>query len=123
MKKVLIVDDNVLLSQTLKDGLESADSYDVRVVNNPLFAKRVALQSRPDVMILDVVMPGKDGGTVAFEMREDPGLKAVPFLFLTSIVGKDEVDAHGGIIGDESVLAKPVSIDELVRHLDRLLSR
>jgi len=120
-KKVLIVDDDVLLSRTIKDGLEASGPYDVHVVNNPLHAKRMALQLRPDIMILDVVMPGKDGGTVAAEMRDEPKLAHTPFLFLTSIIGKNEASAHGGVIGDETVLAKPISIDELTEQLERLL--
>ena len=119
--RVLIVDDNVTLSQTMKAGLEQTGEYEVCVVNDPKRARSAALDFRPAVMILDVIMPEKDGGTVAAELREDPALCDIPVIFATSIVGKDEVVAMGGRMGEEPVLAKPVTMADLTACIRKTL--
>ena len=119
--RVLIVDDDVALSQTLKAGLEQSGVYQVRVENSSQKARRAALDFQPDILLLDVIMPDKDGGMVAAELREDPRLKNVPVVFLTSIVGKEEVGAMGGRTGEDPVLAKPVTIAELTARIEKTL--
>ncbi|MDI6774304.1 MAG: response regulator [Verrucomicrobiota bacterium] len=119
--KILIVDDDVALSQTLKAGLEQSGIYHARVENSLRKAKLAALDFQPDILLLDVIMPDKDGGMVAAEMREDSRLKDIPVMFLTSIVGKDEAKAMGGKTGDDPVLAKPVTVAEVAAGIEKLM--
>ena len=119
--KVLIVDDDVRLSMVMKAGLESTGPYEVRVENNPRHARSVALEFRPDILILDVIMPEKDGGVVASEIRADPNLKDTPVIFVTSIVGKEEARAMGGHTGADPVLAKPITLADLTRQIQESL--
>jgi two-component system, OmpR family, response regulator len=122
-RKVLIVDDDEDLARTTKTLLENAGPYDVCVENNPKSALRTAQEFRPDIILLDVIMPDMDGGEVAEVIREDARLKKTPILFLTSIVGKGEAAAHEGLIGNEEVLAKPATTEELLEAIEKLLAQ
>ena len=120
-KRILVVDDNVRISRALKLTLEQAGPYEVMVENDPRRAKSVALNFRPDLIILDVIMPEMDGGTVASDIREHDSMKDMPVLFLTSILDKDEAAAKDGKIGHDPVMAKPVTADELVARIEKML--
>jgi CheY-like chemotaxis protein len=63
------------------------------------------------------MMPGMDGGELAACFQENPKLKAVPIVFLTAAVSKEEVEAGGGLIGGRPFLAKPVVLSEVVACL------
>lgn len=118
---LLVVDDDVRLSTVLSRLLTNTGRFSVDVVNNALDACAAAVRLHPDLIILDVIMPFKDGGTVASEIREEPSLTGVPVIFLTSIIDHQEAAARGNTIGDDPVLAKPVTIKELITQIDALL--
>lgn len=121
-RRILMVDDDRALSHALKVSLEDHGPYEVTVENDPHKARTTALSHRPEIIVLDVIMPGIDGGTVAAEMRQDEHLKNIPIIFLTSIVGKDEVALRGGLLGNDPVLAKPVTAAELITHIEQILA-
>jgi DNA-binding response OmpR family regulator len=83
---------------------------------------RAARRKLPDLVILDVVMPGMDGYTVCKEMREDVILKDVPVLFLTA---KAKVEDHivGLSVGADDYLSKPFNVDELILRIKAILRR
>jgi two-component system, OmpR family, response regulator RpaA len=83
---------------------------------------KVARRRRPDLVILDVIMPGMDGYAVCREMRADPLLKDVPVLFLTAKV-KDEDKIAGFMAGGDDYLPKPFNIDELILRIRAILRR
>jgi len=120
--KILIVDDDRRVSSFIHDSLERCGNYDVTVINDPLDAMSVACEFMPNLILLDVIMPDKDGGTLAAEMRDTELLQNVPIIFLTSIIDKDQADEQGGRIGSEHFLAKPCSVQELVTEIERVLS-
>jgi len=119
-KRVLIVDDNASLADTLKVNLEMAGGFDVQVETQSVNALKVARQFKPDVVLLDVIMPEKDGGMVAAELHADQDLKQVPIIFLTSIVDRSEAVRHGGFLGNEPVLAKPFTMNELLPLIEKV---
>ncbi len=119
--RILMIDDDVRLSKTVKMLLTRTGRFDVCVENNPLKATEAALAFHPDLILLDVIMPYKDGGTVAGEIREVAALSNVPVIFLTSILDKDEAAVKGNTIGNDPVLAKPVTTQELIQEIDRVL--
>ncbi len=88
--------------------------------NDPREAVAAARRVKPDAIILDVIMPYKDGGTLAAEIREIPGFEAARILFLTSIVDKQEAALKGGMMGGDPVLAKPVEVEDLLDALEGL---
>ena len=121
-RRVLIVDDDANLSRLSGMILENSGKYEVMIVNESLRALPAALQFRPDVMLLDVDMPGKSGGDLASEAALDPRLREVPILFLTGLVRPDETSAGPIESGGMQFLAKPVDSAQLLAAIAALLS-
>ncbi len=117
-RKILIIDDEPGFTKIVKLTLEASGAYDVQQLNDPAVAVAVARQFSPDIILLDVVMPEYDGGDIASQLRADPALRNIPVLFVTATVRKSEVKAHNGLIGGEFFIAKPVSIDDLIRTIE-----
>jgi CheY-like chemotaxis protein len=79
-----------------------------------------AIAFRPDLIVLDVIMPGLDGGDVASLFKAFPALRGVPVIFLTAVVSKERVaDPHGRFIGGVLFLAKPIDTKDLIECIDR----
>jgi len=117
-KRILVVDDEASITRMLKLNLEQTNEYEVLVENSPNHALRAALSFRPDLILLDVLMPGKDGGELAGDFQASSRLKDVPVVFLTAAATKDEVKSHHGTVGGLPFLAKPVNIQEVITCLE-----
>ena len=117
-KKVLIIDDEVAFTNIVKLTLEGKENYEVGVENDPRQAIATTRKFWPDIIVLDVVMPGLDGGEVHTQLMADPILKRIPIIFLTAIVRQKEVDEHKGMIGGSFYIAKPVSADGLIGAIE-----
>ena len=113
--QILIVDDDPKLTGLIRVILERLGGFHVREENRSYAAISTARAYQPDLILLDVQMPGQDGGDVAAELKLDPGLNSTPIVFLTSLV--DESACNDGI----RVLPKPVNPQELIRTVNRLL--
>ena len=122
-KKILLVDDEESITRTLKLFLDRRGGFEVMTENRGSQAVRVARDFRPDLIVLDVVMPDADGGAIAQDLGEDPELRSIPIVFLTAIIKRGEIGGQGRTIGDRghTYLAKPIEPDELISHIkDRL---
>jgi CheY-like chemotaxis protein len=120
-KRILVVDDQADITRMLKLNLEQTNDYEVRMENNSRLALAAAEEFHPDLILLDVVMPGIDGGNLASRLEASPKLKGVPIVFLTAAATKEEVSARRGRIGGLPFLAKPVNTAEVVRCLKEYL--
>jgi CheY-like chemotaxis protein len=120
-KRILIVDDEVNLTRMVRLNLEKRGPYEVREENHGRKAIEVAREYKPDLIILDVVMPDMDGGEIAAKMRNDPVLGSIPVIFLTAIVPKREAGDQGLTSGGYLFIPKPVSLETLVRHIEEKL--
>ncbi len=118
LPRVLVVDDEAGFTRLLKINLESSGRYLVKVENDSNSAVATALAFHPDLVLMDVMMPGLDGADVANRFAEHPELKDVPVIFLTATVRHSEVDSHDGRIGGLRFLSKPVALPELLECLD-----
>ncbi|MEP6670734.1 MAG: response regulator [Chthoniobacter sp.] len=96
--------------------------YDIREENDPHRAIETALSFRPDLILMDVIMPGIDGGNLAAQCRADTLLQRVPIVFLTAVVSPSEAGATSKEIGGFPFLAKPVSPEALERCIEEHLS-
>src|SRR2546423_573619 len=121
-KRILVVDDQPRDTRLLKLFLEQTNHYVVREENDARVALATAEQFEPDLILLDVMMPGVDGGELAARFKASPRLKSVPTVFLTAAVTKEEVNAGGGLVGGATFLAKPVVLAELAACLKQQLS-
>ncbi len=116
-KRILIVDDEAAFTRLLKLSLEKTGDYSVQMENAPARALQTAEAFAPDLVLMDVMMPGIDGGALASQFQARPSLRTVPIVFLTAAVKREEVRARQGRIGGLSFLAKPVDLAELIRCL------
>ena len=122
-KRILIVDDEISFTRLLKLNLEQTGQYEVRVENWAEEALKAAKTFKPDLIMLDIIMPRIFGGDVAAGIRADADLKAIPIIFLSAAVRKQRVDEHGGILGGYPYLAKPASIDEVLECIEKSLAK
>jgi two-component system, OmpR family, response regulator len=105
----------------VKLNLQKTGRFEVREENRALHAIRTAKEFKPELILLDVIMPGMDGGDVLAELKKDANLRLVPVLFLTATVLKEDVDAQGGKIGGYVYIPKPFRIETLVTQIDKAL--
>lgn len=117
---VMIVDDDRHLRTTMTDFLRF-EGYEVITAANGKQALAALQTIQPDIILLDIMMPGMDGGDVAQAIRAKPDLKDIPIIFTTAAVSKSEERLHGGQIGGESYLAKPFELDELTMRIREAL--
>lgn len=116
MKKILIIEDDRNLLNELREFLENM-GYEVASVDNFLKANDLALKMRPDLVILDINLPGISGFDICREIKEKSN---IPVLMLTSRVGiEDEI--KGLEIGADEYLAKPVDTRRLILRMEKLL--
>jgi two-component system, OmpR family, response regulator len=113
-KRILVVDDEPSVTRLLKLNLEQTGLYEVHVENASSQVVAAARQFKPDLALLDVMMPEMDGGELAERLRQVSALKQMPIVFLTAAVKKEEVQSRRGQIGGYRFLAKPVELNELL---------
>ena len=117
-EKILVVDDEISLQETLTYNLKK-QGYDVETTGNGAEAIELARQIRPDLVILDVMLPGLDGFEVCRILRRE---MSTPVLMLTA--RDDEIDRVVGLeVGADDYLAKPFSMRELIARVKAMLRR
>jgi CheY-like chemotaxis protein len=120
--KILVVDDDPKLSRLVKLFLEQTKQYQVCEENRSAHAIATARQFQPEAILLDVDMPGKDGGQLQLEIAADPHLGKLPVMFFTSLISPEEAGNHEVYRGGMPFLAKPVNPKALVQAVERLLT-
>ena len=116
-RRILIVDDDPNSTHLVKVLLERSGRYLVLEENDARKAHQNAQNFRPDLILLDIMMPEEDGGELAEEIRADRALHNTPIIFLTALVTRDE--AKSGIhIQGHPVVAKPINIPELIKAIE-----
>ena len=118
--RILVVDDEPNLSELVRFFLEKTNRFEVRTENRAAQALAVTREFQPELILLDVDMPGKDGGDLAREAARDPRLRNVPILFLTGLVSHAEAGTAPLESGGMRFLAKPVEPTLLLAEVDRL---
>src|SRR5256886_6937284 len=120
-RRILIVDNDRDSTHLVKILLEKTGRYSVLEENDATKAHLSARNFRPDLILLDVVMPETVGGEVAAQIEADPDLQRTPIIFLTALVAKAEASAGLRIQGHR-FLAKPVNIPELITGIEENLA-
>ena len=120
--RILLIDDEPTFTRMLKINLERR-GFAVLVENNGAYAHTAARDFLPDLIFLDVIMPDVDGGEVAAKIRSDPAFQDVPIVFLTAGVSKKSTVIKGNVIGGQTYLAKPTTVDEVVRCIEKKLGK
>jgi DNA-binding response OmpR family regulator len=120
MITILVVDDEERVALSIERSLRK--DYQVRVALNGPDALKIARRENPDLVILDINMPGMDGLEVCKELRYDPTLKSVPILFLTAR-GRVEDRIEGLEAGADDYLTKPFDVRELLLRVQAIIRR
>jgi DNA-binding response OmpR family regulator len=117
--KILIVDDEPNIVVPLQFLMEQ-NGYDVKIAETGEAAIDLMARFRPDLVLLDIMLPGVNGLEVCQMLREDPGLKHTKII-LVSALGRDVDIAKGIAMGADAYITKPFSNREIVSRVDELL--
>jgi CheY-like chemotaxis protein len=117
--KILVIDDDII-SQTLLRSTLTHAGYSVIVASNGEDGIQMAAAQQPNLIVLDIMMPGKDGGDVANLLKENPKTKNIPIIFLSSLVENEQSKSCG--LNKISFLAKPYDKDTLLNEIKKCSS-
>lgn len=119
-KKILIVDDEPDLISILGRRLSMA-GYDVVTAVDGFEALRLVEEERPDLVILDVLMPGMDGQEIAAEIKNNPETMGTPIIFLSCLLTQWDEDRFGYRLGDSYFMGKPYDPKKLLGTVRSML--
>jgi two-component system alkaline phosphatase synthesis response regulator PhoP len=120
-KRILVVDDEKDIRRSVKTALE-ADGYAVQEAGDAVEARKVLDKGIPDLIVLDVRMPGEDGFSFHRSIQEEPSWQGIPVIFLTSKSG--ETDRVLGLrMGADDYVVKPFSVPEFLARVQAVLRR
>jgi two-component system alkaline phosphatase synthesis response regulator PhoP len=119
--KVLVIDDEAPIRLLCRVNLEAEGMQVLEAADGPA-GLETARSEKPDVVLLDVMMPGLDGWRVAEELLDDPATKGIPIVFLTARAELRD-RARGIDLGGVDYITKPFNPVELAPMVDSLLGR
>jgi CheY-like chemotaxis protein len=120
MVKVMVVDDNKDLRYLVKENLTKVDpKYTIVEAENGEDCIKKLESSKPDVILMDIMMPGKDGAQTAVEIKENPKTRDIPILFLTAKT--DKLSKGMGAIVGEDYIEKPFEPSDLDHRIKAAL--
>jgi len=123
-KRVLVVDDEPDFSAVVKKVLE-AEGFRVELAYDGAEGLRKVKENPPDAIVLDVMMPEKDGYTVCHELKNDPQYQNIPIVLLTAVsthVGSTRYSHYDGMSTEaDDYLPKPASAQEIAQSVKRLV--
>ncbi len=118
---ILIVDDEQDLLDMIEYNLRQQD-YDVLTADNGQLGIQIAIENKPNLVLLDVMMPGMDGIEVCDRMKEDTDLRQIPIIFLTAR-GDEKTEIEGLNKGADDYITKPISTSKLLSRIKAVLRR
>jgi two-component system, OmpR family, response regulator len=119
-KRIVLVDDEKDFCYFMQKTLEASGEFDVLTSSEGKEAIRMIKTNQPDLVLLDVMMPGISGPDVAAELREYDVTKNIPIVFVTAVVQENETAENKNLIGGWHYLPKPVRTEELISLIKRL---
>jgi two-component system alkaline phosphatase synthesis response regulator PhoP len=124
--RILLVDDDIDFVESTKTVLESKP-YEVIVASDGDEGLKKAREEKPDLIILDVIMPVKDGFTAADQLKKDPELSRIPTIMLTAFSEKHAAASmpvsRGLTLEAEDYIEKPVTPNELLARVEKQLKK
>ncbi len=124
--RILLIDDDIDFVNATKTVLESRN-YQICVASNGDEGLKKARDEKPDLIILDIIMPVKDGFTVAEQLKKDSELSGIPVVMLTSFgerKGETSLAVSQGMkLEAEDYIEKPIKPEELLKAVEKLLKK
>ena len=121
MVKILIVDDNEDILYSTKKLLSKKGNYEITTVDSGKKCLEILKSDKPDLILLDIMMPEMDGWDVVEKMHENKEWKDIPIIFLTA--KDDQLTQSVASISVEDYVVKPVDIELLVKRIEKVLAR
>jgi CheY-like chemotaxis protein len=118
--KVVLIDDDRHVLEVVSMML-ARRRYSVVAVRDGRAAVARIREEMPDLILLDIILPGIDGTTIAQQVLDDPRIAHIPIVFLTGLIESEEAHRDGNRIGGHFFLAKPFDADELFEVIDQAL--
>jgi len=119
VKRVLVAEDDPDIGDALRQALTDKLDVELDVVANGALVMDFVAARRPDLLILDVALPGLNGLDVFDLVRGDPRLQGLPVLFLTGL--PERAETANAATGVHEVLAKPFEVNDLIARAERLM--
>lgn len=119
-RKALVVDDDVELVELIKDVLDADGRFEVRVANNGFDAGMMVKEYKPDILVLDVMLPDINGGEVCQRVRSDSTLDDVKIICISGMVEADKIDDLKKA-GANDFVQKPFEVEKLIDRICKLL--
>ena len=116
--KVLLVDDELSTQKMIERRLV-ANGYEVLLAGDGVEALEVAFDKHPDVIVMDVMLPGMNGDDAAYRLRNDSRTEKIPVIFLTCLVKPGEAVATDYKVGDNVMLPKPCDSARLISMIEK----
>lgn len=121
--RILVIDDDEQVTRVISEFLRRSGEYEVEAVNDPSAAVQVAKDFAPDLVVLDIIMPGMDGGELLAALHDVPELADVRAIFLTGLVTEAEVGVTGSYKAGHPIIAKPVRSEPFKNLVAEVLAR
>ncbi|HVJ81725.1 MAG TPA: response regulator [Planctomycetia bacterium] len=119
-REVLLVDDDLDLVETVRAALDRDGRFDVKVANNGFDAGMIVKEHRPELIVLDVMLPDINGREVCQRVRSDNQLEDVKILCISGMVEPDKIEDLK-VAGANDFLQKPFEVEELIDRMCILL--
>ena len=118
--KILVVDDDAI-SLELMEAMLVPNGYEIITANDGSKAVAIIVEQKPDLILLDIMMPGLDGYSTLTKIKENKTISKIPVVMLTAMGFQlnKELALRFGAVG---YITKPVDLDELLKTISRLLS-
>ncbi len=123
MINIVMIDDEKDFCFFIKKNLEMRGDYNVTLCFDGTQGYDVVRKIRPDVVFLDIIMPGVTGAEIAEKIRSNESTKHTPFIFLTAVVSEEETRSRKDVIGGNYFIAKPVKIDKLINAINECVEK
>ena len=121
MTKILLADDEADVRQMLSRRLQS-EGYEVITAEDGVDALKKAMSEKPDVILLDIMLPKKSGNAVASELQGKPETAGIPVIYLTALVSNGEAKMMNYRSGDNQIMGKPINSADLVKLIEQVRS-
>jgi len=112
--KILIIDDEENFCKLVKKNIEQTGEFVVYIATNGEDGIGLVKEINPNLVLLDIIMPGMDGAEVAAQIRDDESIQDTPIVFLTAMVRGDESDTQASFTKGYSLLSKTATVKELI---------
>lgn len=121
-RTILIIDDEISFAEMVKLNLEDTEDFEVRTEYKGADGVKSAMEYAPDLILLDIMLPDKDGFDVLRDLKENEKTKAIPVIMLTALKS-DPVKFKAATLYAEEFMVKPVTVRMLVEKIEEVLDR